>query len=63
MLYVDHRAPIITGITGSVWSQIFCSCVAICFCFAVTSVDFHWFRSGVAVGLAKCSQLPVGVPS
>jgi len=63
VLYVDQRAPIITGTTGSVCSQIFCSFVATAFCFLTSSVPFHWFRRSVAPACAKCSQLPVGLAS
>src|SRR5262249_42515637 len=60
---VDPRAPIITGITGSVCSQIFSSFVAICFCLLSTSVPFHWLSNAVAFAFEKCSQFPVALAS
>src|SRR5215212_8169283 len=41
VLYVDHRAPIITGTTGRCLRKIFCSCVAIFCCFFGWSETFH----------------------
>src|ERR1700710_1797204 len=52
-----------SGTTGIVRNQAACSFVASLCCTSGLREVFHWFRRPVALASAKCSQLPVDVPS